>query len=81
MSTRKRAIGIKINLTEAKHQELVQVSEALGMTPATLASFAVGQFLAQQRLQISLIERVTEGAGPAIREHLENAQLALEGKA
>jgi hypothetical protein len=81
MSTRKRAIGIKINLTEAKHQELVQVSEALGMTPATLASFAVGQFLAQQRLQISLIEKVTEKAGPAIREHLDNAQFALEGKA
>jgi len=80
MSTRKRAIGIKINLTEAKHQELVQVSEALGMTPATLASFAVGQFLAQQRLQIALIEKVTDKAAPALREHLEQAQLSLEGK-
>lgn len=80
MSTRTRAIGIKVNLTEAKHQELVQVSDALGMTPATLASFAIGQFLANQRLQISLIERVTEGAAPAIRDHLEQAQLSLEAK-
>ena len=56
------------------------MSEALGMTPATLASFAVGQFLAQQRLQIALIEKVTDKAAPALREHLEQAQLSLEGK-
>ena len=80
MSTRKRAIGIKVNLTEAKHHELVQVSDSLGMTPATLASFAIGQFLANQRLQISLIERVTEGAAPVIRDHLDNAQASMEGK-
>lgn len=40
---------MKITVTPALHADLVRVAEALGQTPATLASVAVGQYVAAQR--------------------------------
>lgn len=47
--TRSREINVK--LTEQVRQGLQEVAEAVGMAPSALASYAVGQFVAQHKAQ------------------------------
>lgn len=53
---KKRDSAIKVMLTPAMREKLDQVAEALGQTPATAASFAIGQWVSQQSRQISAAE-------------------------
>lgn len=46
---RKRSVGMKVSMTEQLHADLVVAAEAIGQTPATAASFAIGQWVAQQK--------------------------------
>lgn len=56
---RKRSVPLKITLTPVMHANLVRVAESLGQTPATAASFAVGQFVASQIRVTETTERFT----------------------
>lgn len=47
-SVRKRSVQIKVTLTPELHAQLGQVAEAFGQVPATVASIAIGQYVAQQ---------------------------------
>jgi hypothetical protein len=76
MSTnpRKRSLGMKISLTPSLHADLVDVATAIGQTPATAASFAIGQWVAQQKRALSAtdnaVNAMVEQAGPEFARQL-----------
>ena len=55
---KKRSHAIKVSLTSALHADLVNVAEALGQTPATAASFAIGQWVAQQKNSLNALSLI-----------------------
>lgn len=67
---KKRSHAIKVSLTSALHADLVNVAEALGQTPATAASFAIGQWVAQQKSSLSAgktaVNALVDKAGPEL---------------
>lgn len=67
---KKRDSAIKVMLTPAMREKLDQVAEALGQTPATAASFAIGQWVAQQHRQMeaadTAVQALVAQAGPEI---------------
>jgi hypothetical protein len=76
MSTnpRKRSAGMKISLTPALYDDLVVVATAIGQTPSTAASFAIGQWVAQQKRTLeagqNAITAMVEKAGPEFARQL-----------
>ena len=71
---RKRASAIKVSLTASLHADLVTVAEAIGQTPATAASFAIGQWVAQQKRTLNAGETamnaLVEKAAPEMVEQM-----------
>lgn len=67
---KKRSHAIKVSLTSALHADLVKVAEALGQTPATAASFAIGQWVAQQKSSLSAgktaVDALVDKSGPEL---------------
>lgn len=63
---------MKITVTPTLHADLVRVAEALGQTPATLASVAVGQYIAAQRRSLDsggkFMEQLAAQLGPELAE-------------
>lgn len=74
-SVRKRSVQIKVTLTPELHAQLGQVAEAFGQVPATVASMAVGQFVAQQLRNLGagqvLAEHFVRQVGPEVSEQLK----------
>lgn len=72
---KKRDAAIKVMLTPALREQLDQVAETLGQTPSTAASFAIGQWVAQQQRNLAIPEHMASAMvaqhGPAIAEALE----------
>lgn len=62
MSTnpRKRSMQVKISLTPSLYADLVAVAEAMGQTPATAASFAIGQWVAQHKRALGATEQAID---------------------
>jgi hypothetical protein len=73
---KKRSHAIKVSLTSALHADLVAVSGALGQTPATAASFAIGQWVAQQKSSLSAgttaVNALVDKAGPELVSIMRN---------
>lgn len=73
---KKRSHAIKVSLTSALHADLVKVAEALGQTPATAASFAIGQWVAQQKTSLSAgttaVNALVDKAGPELVSLMRN---------
>lgn len=71
---KKRDSAIKVMLTPAMREKLDQVAEALGQTPATAASFAIGQWVAQQHRQMqaadTAMQALVEKAAPEMVEQM-----------
>lgn len=71
---RKRASAIKVSLTPALHADLVTVAEAIGQTPATAASVAIGMWVATQKRALNAgeiaINALVDKAGPEVVEQL-----------
>lgn len=71
---RKRASAIKVSLTPALHADLVTVAEAIGQTPATAASVAIGMWVATQKRALNAgetaINALVDKAGPEMVEQL-----------
>mgnify|MGYP001005860482 CR=1 FL=1 len=80
---RKRASAIKVSLTPALHADLVAVSEAIGQTPATAASVAIGMWVAQQKRTLTAGETamaaLMDRAAPELIDQMK--QLVSEVKA
>lgn len=71
---RKRSTPFKVMLTPVMHADLVQVAEAIGQTPATVASFAIGYWVAQQKRNLAAGEAaataLVEKAAPELAKQL-----------
>lgn len=78
---KKRDAAIKVMLTPAMREKLDRVAEQLGQTPATAASFAIGQWVAQHERNLAAadtaVNAMVEKTGPELASILR--QLA-EGK-
>lgn len=65
---------MKISLTPALYADLVLVAEAIGQTPSTAASFAIGQWVAQQKRTLDAgdkaITAMVKEAGPELAKQL-----------
>lgn len=60
-TTMKRTAAVKILLSPNIDQQLRDLAERLGQSPATLASMAVSQWVAQQHNSLGASERAVEG--------------------
>jgi predicted transcriptional regulator len=60
-SSTKRSSAVKIMLHPDMAQKLRALADHLGQTPATLASIAVSQYVAQQTAALETTARVVEG--------------------
>lgn len=73
---KKRDAAIKVMLTPAMREKLDHVAEALGQTPSTAASFAIGQWVAQQERTIraadTAVNAMVAQAGPEIADLLRS---------
>lgn len=71
-STTKRSAAVKIMLHPDMAEKLRVLAEHLGQTPATLASIAVSQYVAQQTVALGATERAMAGffesLAPAVQE-------------
>lgn len=73
---KKRGTAIKVSLTAQLHADLVTVATALGQPTATAASFAIGQWVAQQKRTLTAGEKAMEAVMDGVRPELV-AQLKL----
>ena len=82
---KKRDAAVKVMLTPALRQELDAVAEAMGQTPSTAASFAIGQWVAQQRNSLQMGDKIAAEMarqyGPLIEEVAAMVKHAVEAKA
>ena len=79
---RKRASSIKVSLTPQLHAELIEIAEAYGQTPATSASFAIGQWVAQHKRTLAAGEAVAAQLVAHAAPHLvESINHVAGGKA
>jgi len=73
--SQKRNKGFKLQMTEGTHARLVALSEALGQSPATVASFAVSEYVAKQTAAGAVAEKaitsMVEHMAPAFAEQLK----------
>lgn len=79
---RKRSSSIKITLTPLMHNQLREFADAIGQTPATVASVLIGQGVAQQMRTITagqtMVEALADRIGPEMVDVLR--QLAGASK-
>lgn len=71
---RKRSTAFKVQLTPQIHADLIAVAEAIGQTPATLASFAIGYWVAQQKRNLTAgemaVNAMVDKLGPDMAKQL-----------
>lgn len=71
----KRDKSIKVLMTETTYARLVELSELLGQTPATLASMGVSnlvnQYMGQVRIQDAVVKASTEAINKAAEQSME----------
>jgi predicted short-subunit dehydrogenase-like oxidoreductase (DUF2520 family) len=79
----KRQDSVRVSIALETRDRLQRVADALGMPPATVASFAIGMFLAQQEralmMQETVVKTMAEKVGGDIGEQLK-LMLKEEGK-
>jgi len=83
MSTnpRKRSTGMKISLTPQLYADLVAVATAIGQTPSTAASFAIGQWVAQHKRAIGATEQAIDAMVKQAAPELVKQMSLMGGKA
>lgn len=69
----KRTASIKVTLSDEILAKLVTLSELLGLPTGTLASLAIGQYVAQQERSLGFLQIVADGMGESFREELSKA--------
>lgn len=79
----KRSKSLKLTVTPELHARLSALGDEMGISPATLASVAVGQFVAQQSRQLetsrAAVDAMVANLGPEVSGLLRT--MAGEGKA
>jgi len=69
----KRATQIKVSLSDEVLARLVTLSELLGVPAGTVASLAIGQYVAQQERSLGFLQSVSEQLGDGFKEELSKA--------
>jgi phage portal protein BeeE len=73
-TSQKRSKQIKLTITPEIHARLVTLGERLGQAPATLASMAISQYVAQQENSLGVADKTVEAIarqfGPEMEEML-----------
>jgi len=74
----KRAGSIRVSITEETKQRLQRVADAFGMPAATVASLAIGQYVAQRERELGAVELVSSKVAESVEETLgEQMRLML----
>lgn len=72
-----RSSPLKVNLAPELHEKLKAVAERLGVAPATVASMAIGEYVARQSAALGAtahaIDRMIEQIAPHMHEQLKLA--------
>lgn len=66
----KRGAIIKVSLSEDMLGRLVTLSELLGVPAGTVASLALGQYIAQQERSLGFLKTVSDNMGEAFKEEM-----------
>jgi len=74
----KRGSSLKVGLNDEVLARLVTLSELLGVPAGTLASLAIGQYIAQQERSLGFLQSVSEQMGDAFKEEI--GKLAAAGE-
>lgn len=69
----KRGSIIKVSLSEDMLGRLVTLSELLGVPAGTVASLALGQYIAQQERSLGFLKSVSDNMGETFREEMSKA--------
>lgn len=69
----KRGRLIKVSLSEEMLGRLVTLSELLGVPAGTVASLALGQYIAQQERSLGFLQTVSDNMGASFKEELSKA--------
>lgn len=70
-TTTKRSSSVKVMLHPEMHEKLRALAEHFGQAPATVASMAVSQFVAQQTVALGATERAVNGFYEALRPSVQ----------
>ena len=62
----KRNKGVKVLMTETTYERLIELSELLGQTPATIASMGVSNIVNQNMGQIKVQNEIVKATGEAV---------------
>lgn len=62
----KRNKGVKVLMTETTYERLIELSELLGQTPATIASMGVSNIVNQYMGQIKVQNEIVKATGEAV---------------
>jgi predicted transcriptional regulator len=74
----KRAGSIRVSITEETKQRLQRVADAFGMPAATVASLAIGQYVAQRERELGAVELVSSKVAESVEATLgEQMRLML----
>lgn len=80
MLTKRRSIQVKVTLTPDLHERLRSLAVTLGQAPATVASLAIGQYVANMTNTLGASARMTESiaaqVGATLTEEM-NRQMKL----
>lgn len=69
-SVSKRSVAIKVNLTPELHERLRDVAAQLGQAPATVASMAVGSYVANLTSSLGAGARMVDAMAAQLEPHL-----------
>jgi len=69
----KRKAALKVGLSDEILAKLVTLSELLGLPAGTLASLAIGQYVAQQERSLGFLKSVSDNMGETFKEELSKA--------
>jgi predicted transcriptional regulator len=83
-TVQKRSTAIKVTVTPEMHARLVVLSERLAQSPATIASFAISQYVAQQSAALEVGQKVADSfvgsLAPDVRAFLGKMMDSVEAK-
>ena len=73
-ASNKRSYRLNMRITEETRYKLETLSSELGLAPATVASYALSEWLHGKQLQRQMIEQAT---GTMVKQTIAEDQLAL----
>jgi predicted transcriptional regulator len=81
-TSQRKSHQLKVSVTPELYERLREVAAQLGQAPATVASLAIGQYVAHQRAQLGAIDKATQAmadqVGVTLKEEIRQLKLKEE---